>query len=251
MIRKNRELLGRAEFAAYGTSNYPDATFTLRLTYGTVKGWVEGGRPVNPVTIIGGAFERHTGRDPFALPDRWIQAKQNIDHTKSMNFVSTNDIIGGNSGSPVLNKDAEIIGIIFDGNIHALGGAFWFDEARNRAVSLDSEAILEDTSENLWSHAACDRVAAECEIGKLHPCNHDTPIALRRSMERTGPRRPSQFCSRCGPPSASLPLLIKNPVAAAGNMLCDDFRARAKPGAKEVSKNRYNGQNESTQTGSS
>jgi V8-like Glu-specific endopeptidase len=143
VIRKNAELLGRARFAVYGTSEYPDATFTLRLSYGTVKGWVENGKPVSPFTIIGGAFERHTGRDPFRLPDSWLSAKERLNQTTPMNFVTTNDIIGGNSGSPILNKNAEIIGIVFDGNIHSLGGAYWFDETKNRAVSVHGEAILE------------------------------------------------------------------------------------------------------------
>ena len=100
VIRKNRELLGRAAFAVYGDSEYPDATFTLRLSYGAIKGWVENGKPVNPFTIIGGAFERNTGRDPFRLPDSWLNAKGMLDQTTPMNFVTTNDIIGGNSGSP-------------------------------------------------------------------------------------------------------------------------------------------------------
>ena len=143
VIRKNRELLGRAAFAAYGSSEYPDATFTLRVSYGAIKGWVENGKPVNPFTIIGGAFERHTGRDPFRLPDSWLNAKANLDQTTPMNFVTTNDIIGGNSGSPILNKDLEIVGIVFDGNIHSLGGAFWFDETKNRAVSVHGAAITE------------------------------------------------------------------------------------------------------------
>lgn len=162
VIKKNRELIGRAEFAAYGTSNYPDATFTLRLTYGTVKGWVENGKPVNPLTIIGGAYERHTGRDPFALPESWLKAKDRINQTTPMNFVTTNDIIGGNSGSPILNKDAEIVGIIFDGNIHSLGGAYWFDDEKNRAVSVHSEAIIEA----LRKVYGADRLIAELQPAK-------------------------------------------------------------------------------------
>jgi hypothetical protein len=143
VLKKNGELLGRARFDVYGMSIYPDATFTLRLSYGAVKGWEENGKKINPITIIGGAFERHTGRDPFALPDSWLAAKSKLNQSTPFNFVTTNDIIGGNSGSPIINQKAEIVGIVFDGNIHSLGGDYWFDETMNRAVSVHSSAILE------------------------------------------------------------------------------------------------------------
>ena len=161
VIRKNRELLGRAAFAVYGTSRYPDATGTLRVSYGTVKGWEENGKMVAPLTIIGGAFERHTGREPFALPESWLKAKDQLDLTKPFNFVTTNDVIGGNSGSPMINKNAEIVGILFDGNIHSLGGAFWFDEPKNRAVGVHSEAILE-ALRNVYK---ADRLVQELKPG--------------------------------------------------------------------------------------
>ncbi len=141
--KKNSELIAKARFELLGTSEYPDATFTLRLSYGQVRGWVEGGQPVKPFTTIGGAFERHTGAEPFALPKSWLDARSRLDLDTPFNFVTTNDIIGGNSGSPVINKDAEIVGLIFDGNIHSLGGDYYFDEASNRAVALHSSAILE------------------------------------------------------------------------------------------------------------
>jgi hypothetical protein len=137
------EKLAKARFAVYGTSIYPDATFTLRLSYGSVKGWQENGKTVPPFTILGGAFERATGRDPFALPQSWLEAKPKLDLQTRFNFVSTNDIIGGNSGSPIINKDAELVGLIFDGNIHSLGGNYGFDESLNRAVSVHSSAILQ------------------------------------------------------------------------------------------------------------
>ena len=138
------ELRGQALFAVYGTSMPPDATFTLRLSYGSVKGWTRAdGVQISPFTIIGGAFERATGRDPFKLPDSWINAKDKLNLQIPMDFVTTNDIIGGNSGSPMFNQNREIVGLIFDGNIESLGGAYGFDEATNRAVGVHSSALLE------------------------------------------------------------------------------------------------------------
>jgi hypothetical protein len=143
VVKKNHELLGRARFAAYGTSIYPDATFTPRVSFGSVRGWEENGRKINPFTIIGGIYERATGRDPFALPESWLQSKDKLKQTTPFNFVTTNDIIGGNSGSPMIDQKAEIVGLIFDGNLPSLGGAFWFDETMNRAIAVHSQVILE------------------------------------------------------------------------------------------------------------
>jgi hypothetical protein len=143
VLTRAKEKLAKARFAAYGGSLYPDATFTLRLTYGQVKGWLENGTPVPPFTIFGGAFERATGRDPYALPQSWLDTKSKLNLQTPLNFVTTNDIIGGNSGSPVINKDRQIVGLIFDGNIHSLGGNYGFDESVNRAVAVHSSAILE------------------------------------------------------------------------------------------------------------
>ena len=142
-IARNEELIARARFQVYGTSIYPDATFSPRLSYGSVKGWSEGGRQIPPMTVIGGTFERATGKDPFALPPSWLKGKSKLELQTPMNFVTTNDIIGGNSGSPVINKDLEIVGLIFDGNIHSLGGEYGFDASKNRAVAVHSEAIVE------------------------------------------------------------------------------------------------------------
>jgi len=142
-LTSGEEKLAKARFAVYGTSLYPDATFTLRLSYGSVKGWMENGKPVPPFTIIGGAFERATGREPFALPKSWLDAKSKLDLQTRFNLVTTNDIIGGNSGSPLINKEGQLVGLIFDGNIHSLGGNYGFDETVNRAVSVHSSAILE------------------------------------------------------------------------------------------------------------
>ncbi len=142
-IKKNAELLAKARFAAQGTSAYPDATFSLRLSYGRVEGWQEPGRKVTPFTTVAGAFERATGREPFDLPATWLEGRARINGKTPFNFVTTNDIIGGNSGSPVINAKGEVVGLVFDGNIHSLGGHFGFDEAKNRTVSVHSEAIIE------------------------------------------------------------------------------------------------------------
>lgn len=142
-VRRNSERIAEARFAAIGDSTYPDATFTLRISYGTVKGWEEGGVWIPPLTTMAGLFERATGSDPYRLPKRWLDAKGKVDLSTPMNFVSDNDIIGGNSGSPVVNRKGELIGLVFDGNIHALGGDYGFDPELNRTVSVHSQAILE------------------------------------------------------------------------------------------------------------
>jgi hypothetical protein len=140
---KNGELVARALFSVLGTTIYPDATFTLRLTYGTVKGYQEDGRQVPVMTHFGGAFERHTGREPFILPQSWVGKKSALHLDTPLDFISTLDIIGGNSGSPVLDRHAQIVGLAFDGNLHSLGGAYYFDESSNRCVSLHSAGLLE------------------------------------------------------------------------------------------------------------
>ena len=137
------QVIAKARFAAFGTAVYPDATFTLRLSYGKVAGWKERGVDIAPLTLMGGAFDRHTGAEPFALPASWLKAKSSISATTPMNMSTTNDIIGGNSGSPVINKDGEVVGLIFDGNIHSLGGEYGFNADNNRAVSVHASAIIE------------------------------------------------------------------------------------------------------------
>ena len=164
-LKKNGELLAKARFAAEGTKAYPDATFTLRLSYGKVLGWQEPGRKVDPITNIGGAFERATGRAPFELPPSWLAAKNKLSLRTPMNFATTNDIIGGNSGSPVISKDGEVVGLIFDGNIHSLGGDYGFDETKNRAVAVHSAAILE----SLGKVYGADRLVKELKASGSKP----------------------------------------------------------------------------------
>lgn len=142
-ITKNHALIAKARFALDGTNTYPDATFTLRISYGAVAGYVDNGVKIPPTTNFAGAYAHATGRDPFKLPESWITAEKSVDPNVNLNFISTNDIIGGNSGSPVIGRNGEAIGLIFDGNIHSLGGDFGFDPALNRAVAVDVTGITE------------------------------------------------------------------------------------------------------------
>jgi hypothetical protein len=125
---------------------YPDATFTLRLSFGTVKGYEAGTTLVPPKTTLNGLFERNAGFDnaaPFDLPPRWLQAKGKLALDTPYNFVCTADIIGGNSGSPILNRNAEVVGLVFDGNIESLPGNYWFDEKINRCVGVHTAGMTE------------------------------------------------------------------------------------------------------------
>jgi peptidase S46-like protein len=140
------EKIGRARFAVYGHSVYPDATFTLRLSYGQVKGYRMNGTIAPYKTTLFGLYERAQAFDlkpPFELPSRFIDRRSSLDLTTPMNFVTTNDIIGGNSGSPVVNREGEFVGIIFDGNIESLVGRFVYSEESNRAVAVHSAVIIE------------------------------------------------------------------------------------------------------------
>jgi hypothetical protein len=138
--------IGQAVFAVDGAKAYPDATGTLRLSYGTVKGYLEDGKKIPPYTYTAGLFERaaqHQGQPDYALAPAWESARAALNPKTPFNFVSTNDIVGGNSGSAVVNRKGELVGLIFDGNIQSLPGYFIYDEAVNRAVSVDSRAMLE------------------------------------------------------------------------------------------------------------
>jgi len=129
-----------------GATTYPDATFTLRLAYGAVRGYEEGGRNVPFQTTFAGLYERaaeHDNKPPFDLPRRWVERKDRLDLSTPYNFVNTADIIGGNSGSPVINRKAELVGIIFDGNIQSLVLDFVYTEKQARAVAVHSKGITE------------------------------------------------------------------------------------------------------------
>lgn len=137
------ERIARARFAAYGDAVYPDATFTLRLSYGKVAGWSYRGVDVPSTTNFAGLYDRATGADPYQLAPRWVDAQSKVNPETVYNFVTTNDITGGNSGSPVLNAKGEILGAAFDGNIHSLGGAFGYDGSINRTVVVAAAAANE------------------------------------------------------------------------------------------------------------
>jgi hypothetical protein len=154
------QAIAAARFAVEGTKTYPDATFTLRLNFGQVKGWNENGKPIDPITDFGGAFARATGRPPFDLPPSWISAKPKLDLKTPLNFCSNNDIIGGNSGSPVINRAGEVVGLVFDGNIRSLGGSYGFDESVNRMIAVHSEGIL---------HALSKIYGADRIVNELRP----------------------------------------------------------------------------------
>jgi hypothetical protein len=137
------ERIARARFAVYGDAVYPDATFSLRLSYGKVAGWTHRGVTVPATTSFAGLYERATGADPFKLASRWVAAKDKLDPSTVYNFVTTNDIIGGNSGSPVVSAKGEVLGAAFDGNIHSLGGAYGYDGSVNRTVVVSTAAATE------------------------------------------------------------------------------------------------------------
>jgi hypothetical protein len=137
------EQIARARFAVRGTSTYPDATFSPRLSYGHITGWTSQGRTIGPFTTFAGLWTRATGQFPFALAPAWLAARGRVDDRTVFDMVSDNDIIGGNSGSPVIDAAGRVVGVIFDGNIESLGGAFGFDARVNRAVSVSTAAITE------------------------------------------------------------------------------------------------------------
>ncbi len=136
----------KVKFALEGTSTYPDATFTLRLSFGVVKGYEENGKKVPFETTFAGLYERskeNDDKEPFDLPKPWVDRKSKLNLKTPFNFVCTADIIGGNSGSPVVNREGEVVGLIFDGNIQSLSLDFAFSEVQARAVSVHSQGIVE------------------------------------------------------------------------------------------------------------
>jgi Peptidase S46 len=144
--RANYAKIAHALFEEQGTKLYPDATFTLRLSYGAVKGYRENGKFVPPFTTLGGLYARSNQFHhafPYNLPPRWMSKRAAVNPRTPFNFVSTNDIIGGNSGSPTINKNGELVGLIFDGNMQSLVGNFEYDESVNRSISVDVRGMLE------------------------------------------------------------------------------------------------------------
>ena len=157
--------IANARFAVYGSSVYPDATFTLRLAFGEAKGYTDAGRQIPWATTLGGAYEHaaaHNNKEPFELPKIWTERKAQIKLSTPFNFVSTADIVGGNSGSPVINRQGELIGIIFDGNIESLVLDYIYTDQSARAVAVHSAGILEA----LRKVYAADRLVAELTAKK-------------------------------------------------------------------------------------
>ncbi len=146
VLRDSGTLVAKARFAVQGTDMYPDATFTLRLSYGAIKGYQQNGQAIPYATDLGGTFEhaaRHGNRAPYELPKSWMGSKAALNLKTPYNDVSTPDIIGGNSGSPAVDKNGEVVGIVFDGNIQSLSWDFQYDDRQGRAIQVDTRAILE------------------------------------------------------------------------------------------------------------
>ena len=161
VVRRNGATIAKARFAQSGFTQPPDATFTLRLSYGQVKGYEENGEAIPFDTNIGGAYEHaaeHSNQPPYNLPESWMKAKSQLDLKTPLNFVSTADIIGGNSGSPTVNKRGEVVGIIFDGNIQSLAWNFAYSDKQARAVSVDSRGIQEALRKIYGASALADEL---------------------------------------------------------------------------------------------
>jgi hypothetical protein len=155
------EKIAKVRFAALGTSVYPDATFTLRLNWGTVQGWNENGTMVEPFTKLSRAFERATGSEPFRIPDSWQKVKDKLDMNTPFNLSTNNDIVGGNSGSPLISAKGEVVGLLFDGNIHSISGAYWFDTEKNRSVAVHPAIIREALSKVYGATAILAELSAK------------------------------------------------------------------------------------------
>jgi hypothetical protein len=138
--------IAAAKFAVEGANTYPDATFTLRLAFGQARGYEEDGKQIPYQTVFAGLYERaaeHNNLPPFDLPPKWVERKEKLDLNTPFNFVTTADIIGGNSGSPTINKNGEVVGLIFDGNIYSLVLDFAYTDVKARALSVHTRSITE------------------------------------------------------------------------------------------------------------
>ena len=161
VVRRDGATIAKARFAESGFTQPPDATFTLRLSYGDVKGYQENGKAIPFNTNIGGAFQHaaeHSNQPPYNLPESWMKSKSGLNLKTPLNFVSTADIIGGNSGSPTVNKSGEVVGIIFDGNIQSLAWNFAYSDKQGRAVSVDSRGIQETLRKIYGAGALADEL---------------------------------------------------------------------------------------------
>ncbi|MFB3915442.1 MAG: S46 family peptidase [Terriglobales bacterium] len=171
VVRRDGGAIAKIRFAAEGTNMYPDATFTLRLSYGAIRGYVEDGRGIVPkgtrlpyFTIMGGAYEhaaRHGNKPPYDLPPSWMNSKPKVNLRTPLNVVQTADIIGGNSGSPVINTAGEVVGIIFDGNIQSLPWNFVYEDVVGRSIHVDSRGILEALRNIYHANALADELVGK------------------------------------------------------------------------------------------
>jgi hypothetical protein len=164
--RREGAKISKARFSEHGFTQPPDATFTLRLSYGVIKGYTEKGRHIPYLTTIGGAYQHasdHDNKPPYQLPESWMTAKPKLNPSTPLNFVSTADIIGGNSGSPTVNKDGEVVGIIFDGNPQSLPWNFAYSDNVGRAISVDSRGIEEALRKIYGATALADELTGEAK----------------------------------------------------------------------------------------
>jgi hypothetical protein len=145
--------IANERFKAFGARVYPDANFTLRLNYGTVTGWTRDGAVVEPFTYLGRAFERANGLAPFKIPDSWLRVKDHLDMHVPFCISTNNDIVGGNSGSALIDAEGRMVGLVFDGNIDSIAGTYWFDAAKNRAVAVHP-AIIREALEQVYGAKA-------------------------------------------------------------------------------------------------
>jgi hypothetical protein len=142
-LERASEQIARARFAVLGNTVYPDATFTLRVSHGSVRGWTEDGETVAPFTDLARLWARATGEDPFRVPASWLEAREELPPSTPFNFVADTDIVGGNSGSPMVDAAGRLVGLVFDGNIHSIAGSYWFDPELNRTVAVHPAILLE------------------------------------------------------------------------------------------------------------
>ena len=144
VLRQAASKIAQARYAVYGANEYPDATFTFRVSYGDVRGYNNASRASIPwTTDFSGMYGRATGVEPFALPNRWLKAKGKLNLKTPFNFVTTNDTHGGNSGSPTVNTRGELVGILFDGNLEGLPNRYVFTDEQARSVHVASQGIAE------------------------------------------------------------------------------------------------------------
>jgi SOS response regulatory protein OraA/RecX len=158
-IQDAGERIARVRYNLYGSDLYPDATFSLRLSYGRVAGWTDQGEETQPFTTFAGLYERATGAPPYRLPPRWAGDAAKLDPATVLDFSTTNDIAGGSSGSPVVDAKGEIVGAAFDGNIHSIAGDFTYDGSLNRTIAVSTVAISQ-ALEKVYGDAALARELA-------------------------------------------------------------------------------------------